>query len=60
MAMQLFYMPAVTPKAGAKVLIINEKRRMKSEEIGNQVTSFNIFLANGAFLSVIKNKKVYI
>jgi len=43
MAMQLFYMPAVTPKAGAKVLIINEKRRMKSEEFGSQVTSFNIF-----------------
>ncbi len=33
---------------------------MKSEEFGSQVTSFNIFLANGAFLSVIKNKKVYI
>ena len=43
MAMQLFYMPAVTPKAGAKVLIINEKRRMKSEEIGSLVTSFNMF-----------------
>ena len=43
MAMQLFYMPAVTPKAGAKLLIINEKQRMKSEEIGSQVTSFNIF-----------------
>ena len=33
---------------------------MKSEEFGSQATSFNIFLANGAFLSVIKNKKDYI